>query len=181
MRQAPGDLWTDRVPSPLGTMLVVWDAEARLRALDFADFEQRMVGLLRRHYGAPGDRLRPERVPRALARPIEAFFAGEVDAVGAIPVATGGSDFQRSVWAALRAIPTGTTTTYGRLASSLGRPSASRAVGAANGANPIAIVVPCHRVVGADRSLTGYAGGLERKRWLLAHERRHARSEHGHF
>ena len=78
--------------------------------------------------------------------------------------------FQREVWAALRAIPVGATTSYGRLAAAIGRPKAVRAVGLANGSNPIGIVVPCHRVIGADASLTGYGGGLERKRWLLEHE-----------
>jgi methylated-DNA-[protein]-cysteine S-methyltransferase len=85
-------------------------------------------------------------------------------------VATNGTDFQKSVWHALRAIPAGQTVTYGELARRLGQPTAMRAVGLANGANPIGIVVPCHRVVGANGTLTGYAGGLERKRWLLAHE-----------
>ena len=84
--------------------------------------------------------------------------------------ATGGTDFQRHVWRALRAIRCGTTVTYGALAQRIGRPAAVRAVGHANGANPISIVVPCHRVIGADRSLTGYGGGIARKRWLLIHE-----------
>jgi methylated-DNA-[protein]-cysteine S-methyltransferase len=92
-------------------------------------------------------------------------------------VRTGGTDFQRRVWAALRHIPAGTTTTYGGLARVIGQPSASRAVGLANGANPIAIVVPCHRVIGADGTLTGYGGGIERKRFLLAHERRWAATD----
>ena len=89
---------------------------------------------------------------------------------GDIPWAAAGTPFQQQVWAALTGIEPGTTTTYGALAASIGRPRAVRAVGAANGRNPIAIVVPCHRLVGADGTLTGYGGGLERKRWLLAHE-----------
>jgi O-6-methylguanine DNA methyltransferase len=89
-----------------------------------------------------------------------------------VPTATNGTDFQREVWAALRRIPAGVTVSYGGLAATVGRPDAVRAVGSANGANPIAIVVPCHRVIGSDASLTGYGGGLERKRWLLAHEQR---------
>lgn len=89
-----------------------------------------------------------------------------------LDLAPEGTPFQKQVWQALADVPFGETTTYGALATRLGKPpGASRAVGAANGANPIAIVVPCHRVVGADGSLTGYAGGLERKRWLLEHER----------
>jgi methylated-DNA-[protein]-cysteine S-methyltransferase len=85
-------------------------------------------------------------------------------------VKTGGSDFQRSVWMALREIRVGTTTSYGRLAQKLGNSNASRAVGLANGANPVGVVLPCHRVIGSDGSLTGYGGGLPRKSWLLAHE-----------
>ena len=104
----------------------------------------------------------------ALAR----FFAGDVEAIAPLAVRTNGTDFQRRVWAALRRIPAGRTTTYGELAATIGAPAASRAVGLANGANPIAIVVPCHRVIGANGTLTGYGGGLARKRWLLDHERR---------
>ncbi len=84
--------------------------------------------------------------------------------------AAGGTDFQRRVWAALREIPSGTTRTYGDIAAELGEPGAARAVGLANGANPVAIVVPCHRVIGSAGALTGFGGGLERKRWLLEHE-----------
>ena len=96
-------------------------------------------------------------------------------------VKTGGTDFQRSVWAALRTIPAGETWSYGRLASAIGKPAAVRAVGLANGANPVGVIVPCHRVVGANGTLTGYAGGLERKRWLLAHEKAGAGTEQGAF
>ena len=98
-----------------------------------------------------------------------AYFAGELTTF-AVPVAASGTAFQQLVWAALREIPFGATTSYGALARAVGRPGASRAVGLANGRNPIAIIVPCHRVIGADGSLTGYGGGLTRKRWLLAHE-----------
>src|SRR5580658_1788173 len=101
---------------------------------------------------------------------LEAYFAGELGALDEIPVETGGTEFQRAVWTGLRQIPTGTVTSYGDLAASLGRPKACRAVGYANSLNPVAIVLPCHRVIGKNRTLTGYAGGLERKRWLLAHE-----------
>ena len=103
---------------------------------------------------------------------VRAYFAGVLSALAEVPVRTGGSEFQRTVWQTLREIPAGDTTSYGRVAARLGRPSASRAVGHASGANPIAIAIPCHRVVGASGALTGYAGGLERKRWLLAHEAR---------
>ena len=103
-----------------------------------------------------------------------AYFTGDLDAIANLPTATGGTSFQREVWKALQAIPAATTTSYGKLAARLGRPTASRAVGAANGSNPIAIVVPCHRVIGTNGTLTGYASGLPRKQWLLDHERRFA-------
>jgi methylated-DNA-[protein]-cysteine S-methyltransferase len=99
-----------------------------------------------------------------------AYFDGDVRALDALPVKTQGTAFQSEVWAALRAIPVGQTRSYGQLAAAIGRPSAVRAVGLANGSNPVGVIVPCHRVIGANGTLTGYAGGLERKRWLLAHE-----------
>jgi methylated-DNA-[protein]-cysteine S-methyltransferase len=104
---------------------------------------------------------------------LAAYFAGELTAFD-LPLAPRGTDFQQRVWGALRAIPYGATTSYGELARRLGDPHATRAVGAANGRNPLSIVVPCHRVIGADGALTGFGGGIERKRWLLAHEQRHA-------
>ncbi len=101
---------------------------------------------------------------------VEAYLAGDLHALDEITVNPGGTEFQQTVWSALREIPAGTTRTYAQLAASIGRPSAWRAVGLANGRNPVAIVIPCHRLVGSNGTLTGYAGGLERKRWLLHHE-----------
>ena len=101
---------------------------------------------------------------------LRAYFAGELNAIDRLPVDLGGTAFQQSVWAALRRIPPGRTACYSDLAATIGRPTATRAVGAANGANPVAVVVPCHRVIGKGGSLTGYGGGLERKAWLLRHE-----------
>ena len=161
----------DRVPSPVGTIFLVCDVEGRVRSLDFEEYEARMRRLLGRHYGTAGYTLTDGRAPAAVTAALAAFFAGNLDAIASVAVATGGTEFQRRVWAALRRIPAGATTTYGRLAVEVGCPSACRAVGLANGSNPIAIVVPCHRVIGADGTLTGYGGGLPRKRWLLAHER----------
>lgn len=162
-------LHRDQLQVPIGTMLVVTDGAGRLRALDWSDFEPRMLRLLRLHYGS-GAELRPGHMPSAIREALLAYFAGDVSAIDRVPVATGGTAFQREVWAALRRIPAGETRSYGALAEALARPRAVRAVGLANGANPVGVVVPCHRVVGKDASLTGYAGGLERKRWLLAHE-----------
>ena len=108
--------------------------------------------------------------PHDAADILRAYFDGDLEAIDALPVRPAGTEFQRAVWTALRAIPVGTTTTYGELAARLGNPKAVRAVGRANGTNPVAVVLPCHRVVGHDGRLTGYGGGLEAKRWLLAHE-----------
>jgi len=175
MSQTP-ILTIDRMPSPVGELLVVTDADGRLRALDFEDYEARLVRLLRRHYGDGLALPARGRAPGVVRDALDAYFGGDLGLIDDLVVETGGSEFQRQVWRALRDVPAATTTSYGALAASLGRPSASRAVGLANGANPICIVVPCHRVVGADGSLTGYGGGLARKRWLIAHERGIARA-----
>lgn len=105
---------------------------------------------------------------------LQRYFDGEITALDAIPVAFSGTPFQKKVWTALRTIHAGTTLSYGDLARRIGEPAAVRAVGLANGRNPIGVVVPCHRVIGSDGSLTGYGGGLPRKRWLLDHEARHS-------
>ena len=106
---------------------------------------------------------------------LERYFAGESADISQLELEMRGAPFERRVWDALRKIPVGTTTTYGAIARQIGSPDASRAVGMANGANPIAIIVPCHRVIGSNGTLTGYGGGLETKSWLLSHERRWAR------
>jgi methylated-DNA-[protein]-cysteine S-methyltransferase len=108
--------------------------------------------------------------PAGAARALRRFFSGDLQALASVPVRLHGTEFQRRTWEALRRIPAGTTWSYRRLAQELGRPSATRAVGAANGQNPVPVVVPCHRVVGSDGGLTGFGGGLDRKRWLLHHE-----------
>lgn len=162
------NLQLDRMETPLGTVLLVWEG-SNLRALDFSDYEARMTKLLRQHYG--DYELHEATAPASLRAPLTAYFAGDWAALDRIPVQTNGTEFQRAVWAALRTIPAGQTRTYGELAQQINRPAAVRAVGMTNGANPIGIVVPCHRVIGANGTLTGYAGGLVRKRWLLEHER----------
>jgi O-6-methylguanine DNA methyltransferase len=160
-------LTTARLNTPMGPIRLVSDRSA-LRALEFEDHPDRLHRLLTSHYGRYT--LEEGRIPDAIVTALIAYFDGELAAIDTVPVATGGSDFQRRVWAALRRIPAGTTMSYGSLASALGQPGAGRAVGLANGANPVGIVVPCHRVIGADGTLTGYGGGLPRKRWLLEHE-----------
>lgn len=164
-------LLVDRLPSPLGTNFVVWDEAHFVRALDFGDYETRLHGLLHRYYGEVD--LIPDKLPGEISEKLDAYFGGDITAIDSIPVKPAGTAFQLAAWSALRRIPAGTTLTYGQQALKLGQPRASRAVGAANGKNPIAIIVPCHRVIGASGALTGYAGGTERKRWLLDHERRH--------
>ena len=166
--QPPGRLILDRMTTPVGQSLLVTDDQGRLRVLDFGDYEDRMARLLTRAYGPV--RLETGRTPAAIRQALEAYFAGELSGLAQIPWATGGTDFQRTVWQALTTIPAGETLSYGALAARIGRPKAVRAVGLANGANPVAIVVPCHRVIGSDGSLTGYGGGLPRKQWLLSHE-----------
>ena len=155
--------------SPLGTLHLVFDDEEALHALDFDDYVDRLDALLRRYHGA-ATTLRKAALPRNFAAALDAYFAGDLAAIEGLATAAVGTPFQRQVWTALRDIPAGSTTSYGALAARLGQPGAARAVGLANGANPIAIVVPCHRVIGADGSLTGYGGGIARKQWLLEHE-----------
>ena len=163
-------LQLERWASPISVLLLVTDRDGVLRALEFADREARMHRLLRLHYG--NYTLQNGAAPASLTHALDAYFEGSLDVFSDMNVATDGTPFQRKVWKALRAIPAGTTVSYGELAAALGGSGASRAVGAANGANPIAIAVPCHRVIGANGSLTGYTGGLLRKQWLLDHEGR---------
>ena len=156
--------------SPLGEIEIAC-SDSALIALEFADADDRFQRSLQRRFGEVS--LTKSRDPLGVKSRLEAYFAGDITGVDTIVVDGGGSPFQRRVWAALRTIPAGATTSYGALATRLAQPTATRAVGLANGANPISIVVPCHRVIGADGTLTGYGGGLPRKRWLLDHERRH--------
>lgn len=170
MRNAqPESLTLDRVATPVGEVLLVTDGEGAVRALDFSDYAARMLRLLRRHCGTDPV-LVEDRAPEGVRRAVEAYFSGEIRALDGVAVKTGGTAFQKAVWTALRAIPAGETRSYGQLAAAIGSPKAVRAAGLANGQNPVAVIVPCHRVIGANGTLTGYAGGLERKRWLLAHE-----------
>jgi methylated-DNA-[protein]-cysteine S-methyltransferase len=164
----PEQFYLDRLETPIGTALLVSHAQGYLRALDWHGYEERMMQLLRRQYHAVS--LAPGAAPGSVRKALSGYFRGDLDRLGDIKWRVAGTPFQRSVWEALPAIPAGTTMSYGALATRLKVPKAVRAVGHANGANPISVVIPCHRLVGADGSLTGYGGGIERKRWLLAHE-----------
>jgi methylated-DNA-[protein]-cysteine S-methyltransferase len=161
------ELLVDYIPSPIGKIVIVVDGN-KLCTLDFEDCSERMMRLLTRRYGEV--RLRQVDDPHGFSARICDYFAGDYGSLTAIPVHTGGTPFQQQVWTALRDIPVGETVAYSRLAAIIGRPKAARAVGMTVSLNPVAIVLPCHRVVGCSASLTGYAGGLDRKRWLLGHE-----------
>ena len=164
----PENFNLDRLPTPIGTALLVTDADGLLRALDWEDYEPRMRQLLRLHYGAV--ELKNVRAPRELRAALTGYFKGDFDRLAAIQWRVAGTPFQQKVWNALPKIPAGTTMTYGALATRLGSPNAMRAVGHANGSNPISVVIPCHRLIAANGALIKYGSGLERKRWLLAHE-----------
>jgi methylated-DNA-[protein]-cysteine S-methyltransferase len=171
------------VRTPIGDMLALASEEG-LCALEFTTVEgpgsgqgrnerlSRLEGRLARWF--PRHQIVDSHTA-TIARADEwlaAYFAGTAADIAGIPLDMRGAPFEQRVWAALRTIPPGETTSYGAIARAVGSPSASRAVGAANGANPIAIIVPCHRVIGSTGSLTGYGGGLDRKTWLIDHERR---------
>jgi methylated-DNA-[protein]-cysteine S-methyltransferase len=158
----------DRLQTPIGTALLVTDASGVLRALDWEEHAPRMLELLRLQYGAVA--LKDARAPHDLKTALTGYFKGDLDRLKTIKWQVAGTPFQRKVWTALPKIPPGTTMSYGALAAKLNAPKAMRAVGHANGTNPISVVVPCHRLIGANGTLVKYGGGLERKRWLLEHE-----------
>lgn len=160
-------LLIDQIPSPMGMMRLISDGDS-LCALDFADCEVRMLGLLQKRY--PACELVEMIDPLGFSTKIRAYLSGDFKSLDNIPVNGGGTEFQQQVWQMLQTIPIGTTISYGDLATKIGKPTAARAVGMANSLNPVAIVVPCHRVIGAKAKLTGYAGGIDRKQWLLQHE-----------
>jgi methylated-DNA-[protein]-cysteine S-methyltransferase len=169
MTDMPPDLLLlDQFQTPIGEALVALDEAGVLRAFNWRDYEGDMRTWIARRY--PGARLEPGAAPASLRKAFDAYFAGDAHALAAIPWRAAGTPFQLEIWRTLCSIAPGETLSYAALAARIGRPTAMRAVGLANGANPVALVVPCHRVIGADGSLTGYGGGLHRKRWLLTHE-----------
>lgn len=168
------DLTLGRMASPLGDLLLVADAQGHLHACEYADLEARLYRLLDSRLGKGGYVLRLAPPPEPMVAAINLYFTGDLAAIDVLPVVFSGTGFQNRIWAALRTIPAGFPDTYGGLACKVGQPKSARAVGHANHNNPLQLIVPCHRVIGASGALTGYAGGLERKRWLLAHEQQHA-------
>ena len=151
-------LRTEIIDSPVGVLTIRSDADGCLHQLIWERPEERATANA------------PDQKASLPLQALEAYFGGDLEAIDAIAVARPGTPFQRKVWAELRRIPCSRTISYGELAERIGQPTAVRAVGTANGANPISIFVPCHRVIGANGTLTGYGGGLENKRWLLVHE-----------
>ena len=158
---------SDRIDTPIGPMILL-ASDGVLLLLEFEDATDRVEREIRKRFG--GAEITAQINPFGLSERIRRYFAGDLSAIEGLDTDGGGTGFQRRVWAELKRIPCGTTISYGELATRLGDKNAMRAVGLANGRNPIAIVVPCHRVIGADGSLTGYGGGVDRKKWLLAHE-----------
>lgn len=155
------------IDSPVGVVAVLSE-DNHLHRVDFADRAPCVQAQERKIPGAA--QAIPGSNQDEVARRFTDYFAGDVAALDSLDVTPAGTDFEKTVWLALRAIPAGETWSYGQMARHVGRPGASRAVGRANGLNPISLVLPCHRVIGADGTLTGYGGGLDRKRWLLQHE-----------
>ena len=153
--------------TPLGAARIVYDGAGAVRAFGWEGGDNWLCRFGTSEVAAGED-------PFGLAARMRAYFDGDVHVIDRIRVHFAGTAFQNTVWQALRTIPAGESLSYGGLAKKLGAPKAMRAVGLANGANPIGVIVPCHRVIGADGSLTGYGGGIERKKWLLAHEARYA-------
>jgi methylated-DNA-[protein]-cysteine S-methyltransferase len=169
MPAKPPEIFTvDRLETPIGPALVVTDGDGLLRAFDWEDHAERIRELLRLQYGAV--ELRETRAPKALRSSLANYFNGDLDALKSIGWRIAGTPFQSKVLNALPKIPAGQTMSYGALAAKLGSPNAMRAVGHANGSNPISVVIPCHRLIAANGSLVKYGSGLARKRWLLTHE-----------
>ncbi len=154
--------------SPIGMVDVILDGET-LVYLDFSDNPERIDRLLTGRFGEFG--IRRAKGPTPVHEALESYFTHGGDPFGGIALDAGGTPFQRSVWQALRQIPPGSTLDYTALAGRAGRPRAVRAAASGNARNPIAVIIPCHRVIGRDGTLRGYAGGIERKRWLIEHER----------
>ena len=160
-------MYYDSIPSPIGDITLIWN-EAGLHVAEFSNEGKRLSGAMKK--------LRPTRAPDGMInkapwpKAFEHYFADNLHAFDGLSLVLEGSDFQRKVWAALQRIEVGTTKNYGEIALEIGSPGAARAVGTANGQNPVAIIVPCHRVIASDGTLAGYGGGVDRKHWLLRHE-----------
>jgi methylated-DNA-[protein]-cysteine S-methyltransferase len=158
---------TDRIKTPIGDMVLI-ARDGVILLLEFEDSKDRYMREMKARFGDVD--LQPTDNPFGFSDIIRGYFKGDLSAIDNLLTDGGGTEFEKNVWAELRKIPCGTTVSYGSIAKTLGDLQLSRAVGTANGKNPIAIVVPCHRVIGADGTMTGYGGGIARKEWLLRHE-----------
>ncbi len=165
----------ERTQTPLGEAVLISGLDGALRLFYWDDPTHRWKAALRRRYGEAT--LKEKKNAFGHAKVLKRYFDGDIASVDEIDVSFAGTPFQNKVWNALRKIPGGATTSYGALAKKIGKPDAVRAVGLANGQNPISLIVPCHRVIGSNGALTGYGGGLPRKRWLLDHEARYTRND----
>jgi methylated-DNA-[protein]-cysteine S-methyltransferase len=154
------------ITSPVGRLAIAAH-DGRVCALWFGT-ESQVRPLLERWF--PGEQISAGKDPGGAVSALTAYFSGDLNALDEVAVELHGTPFQQRVWRQLRSVRAGTTASYAQIARAIGAPHAVRAVGAANGANPVAVIVPCHRIVGSNGGLTGYGGGLDRKRWLLAHE-----------
>ena len=161
----PREFFIDELPTPIGQLQIISDERGTIRLVGWYEGKKRYYDTLKRWHG--DITVTPKKNAFGHTKAMQRYFDGEVHILDTLPVASAGTEFQKKVWKALRRIPAGETWSYGQLAKHLGDPNATRAVGLANGSNPIGIVVPCHRVIGADGSLTGYGGGLPIKRYLL--------------
>jgi methylated-DNA-[protein]-cysteine S-methyltransferase len=175
-KAGPVRLISEELETPIGPLLLVADEEGALFMAEFADCADRVDRWLQSRIRSGRYQLRPGEISPDVKHALAAYFRGKLSVLRDVAVRLDGTAFQNEVWTALREISPGRTFGYGAFAGRLGRPRSARAVGHANGANPLSIVVPCHRLVGADGDLTNYGGGIERKRWLLDHEARHART-----
>jgi len=158
---------TDHVETPIGPMLLMVEDDVMI-GLEFDDQPERYMKDIRRRF--PDHQMRETANPCGFSDRVRAYYKGDLQAINGLPARGDGTPFQERVWSELRRIKVGTTISYGELAIRLGDKKATRAVGLANGRNPISVVVPCHRVIGSDGTLTGYGGGVSRKNWLLNHE-----------
>ena len=162
-------LFLSRRDSPIGALALACDAAGVLRGVSFGDGLERAM---RREY--PGAVLGEGAEPAAVRAALDAYFAGDAEALSRAPWsldgAAAGAGFQARVWRALAGVPAGVTISYGEMARRAGEPGAAQAAGTALNRNPIPLVLPCHRVIGADGAMVGFGGGLERKTWLLRHE-----------
>jgi methylated-DNA-[protein]-cysteine S-methyltransferase len=170
-RRKPMHLIVERLATPIGPILITHDGKVICNT-EFEDSKERRAQELAQHF--PDAIVVRAEKRSAFTGALKRYFDGDVRAIDGLPIANVGTPFQQRAWKELRKIPPGKTRGYGEQAARLGNARAARAVGRANGQNPNAIIVPCHRLVGADGSLVHYGGGLERKRWLIDHEARHA-------